>query len=171
ANQDNYLRINRGSGYDNQRIVNVVGARKTVEQADWKDDTDDEHKIQELEAHYMYMAQIQEVTPDAADNSGPIFDSEPLQKNLIDIMMSSMRQRWKLTCAKTKEDLMSKKMESEKSFNAYTRKINDLNYAISEMKKELFAHQETISILSHEKEAQLKFYKTREDKEIDKVIV
>nr|GEX16956.1 hypothetical protein [Tanacetum cinerariifolium] len=29
---------------------------------------------------YMYMAQIQEVTPDAADDSGPIFDTEPLQK-------------------------------------------------------------------------------------------
>nr|GFB23992.1 hypothetical protein [Tanacetum cinerariifolium] len=38
------------------------------------------------------------------------------------------------------------------------------------MKKELFAHQETISILSQAKEAQLKFYKTREDKELDKVI-
>nr|GEV56448.1 hypothetical protein [Tanacetum cinerariifolium] len=33
----------------------------------------------ELEAHYMYMAQIQEVSPDAAD-FGPIFGSEPLQK-------------------------------------------------------------------------------------------
>ncbi|GJZ58532.1 hypothetical protein Tco_0614026, partial [Tanacetum coccineum] len=44
------------------------------------DDTDDEPEDQELEAHYMYMAQIQEVTPDAADNSGPIFDAEPLQK-------------------------------------------------------------------------------------------
>nr|GFB60086.1 hypothetical protein [Tanacetum cinerariifolium] len=33
----------------------------------------------ELEAHYMYMAQLQEVSPDAAD-SGPIFDDEPLQK-------------------------------------------------------------------------------------------
>nr|GEW46176.1 hypothetical protein [Tanacetum cinerariifolium] len=38
------------------------------------------------------------------------------------------------------------------------------------MKKELFAHQETISIMSQEKEAQIKVYKTREDKEIDKVI-
>ncbi|GKB81461.1 hypothetical protein Tco_0948356 [Tanacetum coccineum] len=28
----------------------------------------------------MYMAQIQEVTPDAVENSGPIFDVEPLQK-------------------------------------------------------------------------------------------
>nr|GEY81472.1 retrovirus-related Pol polyprotein from transposon TNT 1-94 [Tanacetum cinerariifolium] len=33
----------------------------------------------ELEVHYMYMAQLQEVSQDAA-NSGPIFDDEPLQK-------------------------------------------------------------------------------------------
>ncbi|GKG29957.1 hypothetical protein Tco_0419855 [Tanacetum coccineum] len=33
-----------------------------------------------MEAHYLYMAQIQEVTPDVANNSGPIFDAEPLQK-------------------------------------------------------------------------------------------
>nr|GEZ44456.1 hypothetical protein [Tanacetum cinerariifolium] len=38
------------------------------------------------------------------------------------------------------------------------------------MKKELFAHQEIISIMSQQKEAHIKFYKTREDKEIDKVI-
>ncbi|GJR02819.1 retrovirus-related pol polyprotein from transposon TNT 1-94 [Tanacetum coccineum] len=111
ANQDNSPRINKGTGYDNQRAVNVVGARENVgtpivqkfgiqcynckeyghvsrecqkpkrvkdaayhkekmllckqeeagvqlntEQADWKDDTDDESKDQELEAHYMYMA-------------------------------------------------------------------------------------------------------------------
>ncbi|GKC74247.1 integrase, catalytic region, zinc finger, CCHC-type containing protein [Tanacetum coccineum] len=135
ANQDNYSRINRGTRYDNQRAVNVVGARKNVgtlvvqksgiqcynckeyghvskecqkpkrvkdaayhkekmllckqeeagvqlnaEQADWKDDTDDESDDQELEAHYMYIAQIQEVTPDPIDNSGPIFDVEPMHK-------------------------------------------------------------------------------------------
>nr|GEZ50329.1 hypothetical protein [Tanacetum cinerariifolium] len=79
ANQDNSPMINKGTGYDNQRIVNVDGARENVEQADWKDDTDDEPEDQELEAQYMYMAQIQEVTPDAADNSGPIFDTELLQ--------------------------------------------------------------------------------------------
>nr|GEW03289.1 retrovirus-related Pol polyprotein from transposon TNT 1-94 [Tanacetum cinerariifolium] len=44
------------------------------------DDTHDEHEDQELEAHYMYMAKIQEVTPDVAAISGPIFDAEPLQK-------------------------------------------------------------------------------------------
>ncbi|GKE59942.1 hypothetical protein Tco_1510309 [Tanacetum coccineum] len=78
-------------GSDNQRAVNVVGAKENVgtkdariqlsaEQVDWRDDTDDEPKDQELEAHYMYMAKIQEVIPDVADNSGPIFDDEPLQK-------------------------------------------------------------------------------------------
>ncbi|GJS37656.1 retrovirus-related pol polyprotein from transposon TNT 1-94 [Tanacetum coccineum] len=130
ANQDNSPRINRGTGYDNQRAVNVAGARENVgtpvvqksgiqcynckeyghvsrecqkpkrvkdaayhkekmllckqeeagvqlnaEQADWKDDTDDESEEQELEAHYMYMAQasIHEVTLDSFDNySGPI---------------------------------------------------------------------------------------------------
>ncbi|GJV12746.1 hypothetical protein Tco_1354287 [Tanacetum coccineum] len=51
-----------------------------AEQADWKDDTFDESDDQELEAHYMYMAQIQEVTPDPVDNSGPIFDDEPMHK-------------------------------------------------------------------------------------------
>ncbi|GJQ93927.1 hypothetical protein Tco_0005066 [Tanacetum coccineum] len=56
------------------------------------------------------------------------------------------------------------------SSNEYTRKINDLNQTISDMKKELVAHQETISIMSQEKEAQIKLYKTREDKELDKVI-
>nr|GEY33662.1 hypothetical protein [Tanacetum cinerariifolium] len=80
ANQDNSLRINRSAGYENQRIGNVVRARETVEQADWRDDTDDDElEDQELEAHYMYMAQLQQVSPDAAD-SGPIFDDEPLQK-------------------------------------------------------------------------------------------
>ncbi|GJU59980.1 reverse transcriptase domain-containing protein [Tanacetum coccineum] len=52
----------------------------SAKQADWRDDTNDELDDQELEAHYLYMAQIQEVNPDTADNSGPIFDAGPLQK-------------------------------------------------------------------------------------------
>nr|GFA25091.1 hypothetical protein [Tanacetum cinerariifolium] len=112
ANQNNSPRINKSTGYENQRIGNVDGARETrgnvknrkrvkdaayhmekmllckqkeagiqlnVEQVDWRDDTDDELEDQELEAHYMYMAKLQEVSPDAAD-SGPIFDAEPLEQ-------------------------------------------------------------------------------------------
>nr|GEZ40903.1 hypothetical protein [Tanacetum cinerariifolium] len=62
---DNSPKINRSTGYENQRTGNVDGAKETVED-------------QELEAHYMYMAQLQEVSLDAAD-SGPIFDAELLQ--------------------------------------------------------------------------------------------
>nr|GEW20671.1 retrovirus-related Pol polyprotein from transposon TNT 1-94 [Tanacetum cinerariifolium] len=292
ANQDNSPRINR-------------------EQADWRDDTDDELEDQELEAHYMYMAQLQEVSPDAVD-SGPIFNVEPVQKvstddhynvfaiesahpeqsesirdtypieqdehnviidsldmsydreqidqndddndlvnecellaSLIEKLkceiddsknrnklletsnkvivenlkgeiedfknqnksLESFNNRFKeannklsktnnllysdfknsqaelarrndveyvskveIDCAKARGDLMSYKMESQKSFNKYTQTINDLNQTISEMKKKLCAHQETISILSQQKEAQIKLYKTRKDKELDKVI-
>ncbi|GJZ87197.1 hypothetical protein Tco_0658807 [Tanacetum coccineum] len=304
ANQDNSPRINRGTGYENQRVVNVARARKNVgtqkpkrakdaayhkekmllckqeearvqlnaEQADWKDDTDDESDDQELEAHYMYMAHIQEVTPDVVDNSGPIFDAEPLHKvqnsndtynvfaienehpeqpeSVNDIyleeqerdLLASLIEKLKceiddskkrnkflessnqalvdklegeiedfktknkslessnnhfkeanselsktnqlmfkdlkklqaeldryhdvnyaskvaIDCAKAKGDLMSYKIESKKSSNEYTRKINDLNQTNSDMKKELFAHQETISIMSQEKEAQINFAK------------
>nr|GEV51987.1 hypothetical protein [Tanacetum cinerariifolium] len=313
ANQDNSLRINRGTGYEHQRIGNVASVRETVGttvQADWRDDTDDESEDQELEAHYMYMAQIQEVSSDAA-NSRPIFDSEPVQKVsnddhynvfaiesehpeqsksvhdtypieqdehnvIIDSLdmsydreqidqnddddlanerellaslikklkceiddrknhnkfletsnkvlveqlkgeiddfktqnksLESSNNRFKeannklletnklmytdlkkfkaeldrrndveyaskmqIDCAKAKGDLISYKMESQKSFNKYTQQINDLNQTISEMKKKLSAHQETISILSQAKEAQIKLYKTREDKELDKFI-
>nr|GEW15472.1 zf-CCHC domain-containing protein/UBN2 domain-containing protein [Tanacetum cinerariifolium] len=45
----------------------------------WKDIERLKHD-QELEAHYMYMEKIQEVYLEAADNSKPIFDTEPLEK-------------------------------------------------------------------------------------------
>nr|GEU53537.1 hypothetical protein [Tanacetum cinerariifolium] len=53
-----------------------AGIQLNTEQADWKDDTDDESDDQELEAHYIDMAKIQEVSPDAVDTR-PIFDKEP----------------------------------------------------------------------------------------------
>nr|GEU66010.1 hypothetical protein [Tanacetum cinerariifolium] len=217
-----------------------------VEQADWRDDIDDIPKDQELEAHYMYMTHIQEVTADADDNSGPIFDADPLKKVkiiMITIMclplkvnilkhddqddnhdlakerdlLASLIEKLKceiddnknhnkflkssnktlidklkdlkkfqaeldryldvnyasnveINCGKDKGDLVSYKRESQKSFNEYTQKIKDLNQMISKMKKELFAHQETIFIMSQEKKAQKKFHKTLEDKELEKVI-
>nr|GEV21604.1 hypothetical protein [Tanacetum cinerariifolium] len=101
------------------------------EQADWRDDTDDEPEDQELEAHYMYMAQIQEVTPDVADNSGPIFDTKPLQKNDDDDDLANEREL--------------------------------LASLIKKIKCEIDDSKNT-------KEAQIKLYKNREDKELDKVI-
>nr|GEV01778.1 hypothetical protein [Tanacetum cinerariifolium] len=75
TNQDNSPRINRNVGYESQRSGNVAGARETVE----------------LEAHYMYMAKTQEVSPDAVD-SGSIFDAEPEQKANTEVS-SDMKER------------------------------------------------------------------------------
>nr|GEY29728.1 hypothetical protein [Tanacetum cinerariifolium] len=183
-----------------------------AEQADWRDDTDDKSKDQELEAHYMYMAQIQDVSPDAAD-SRSIFDTEPVaqldqndddndldnERELLASLIEKLKceiddnknrnkfletskqeleirndaeyaSKVEIHCVKSRGDLISYKMESQKSFNKYTQTINDLNQTISKMKKKLSTYQETISILSQAKEAHIKLYKTREDKELDKVI-
>nr|GEU70529.1 hypothetical protein [Tanacetum cinerariifolium] len=73
-----YKNDDHSGQFRNQRTVNVAGARDKVgspaEQYDWVADTDEEVDEQELEAHYSYMAKIQEV-PTA--NSG--IDSEPLE--------------------------------------------------------------------------------------------
>nr|GEY03370.1 hypothetical protein [Tanacetum cinerariifolium] len=69
ANQDNSPRINRSAG-ECQKLKRAMDAAYQREKM---------LLYQELEAHYMYMAQLQEVSPDVAD-SGPIFDAEPLQK-------------------------------------------------------------------------------------------
>ncbi|GJS49147.1 hypothetical protein Tco_0599268 [Tanacetum coccineum] len=269
-------------------IIKIILQESTEELADWKDDTNDESDNQELEAHYMYMAHIQEVTPDVADISRPIFDAEQLQKvqndddnyNVFDDyreypeqtesvnepypdmcydraqddqddtdelaqerdLLASLIEKLKyeiddsknrnnfletsnkalvdklkgeikdfktknkslelsnnhfkeannelsktnqlmfkdlkkfqaeldryhgvnytskvaIDCAKAKGHLMSYKIESEKSSNEYTRKINDLNQTILNMKNELFEHQETISIISQEKRLRLSFTK------------
>ncbi|GJQ94665.1 hypothetical protein Tco_0005804 [Tanacetum coccineum] len=98
-----YKTDNQTGQFGNQRAVNVVGARETVggpvvqqsgiqcfnckefaekgvqlqaEQSDWLADTDEEIDEQELEAHYSYMAKIQEV-PNA--DSGT--DAEPLEQD------------------------------------------------------------------------------------------
>nr|GEY46703.1 hypothetical protein [Tanacetum cinerariifolium] len=68
-------------------------------------------------------------------------------------------------------DLKKSQAELERRNDVeFSSKINNLNQTILEMKKKLSAHQETISILSLAKEAQIKLYKTHEDKELDKVI-
>ncbi|GKB29118.1 hypothetical protein Tco_0868519 [Tanacetum coccineum] len=232
ANQDNSPRINRGTG--------------NMEQADWKDDTDDESDDQELRStlyvhgtgfNNEHPEQPESVTDAYLEEQGDtnitidsldmcydreqddqddtdelaqecdllaflikklnvkiddsknvkIFefikqgfscklkaagfkDLKKFQAELDKYHDVNYASKVAIDCAKAKGDLMSYKIKSKKSSNEYTRKINDLNQTISDMKKELFAHQETIYIMPQEKEAQIKSYKTRKDKELDKVI-
>ncbi|GKD10184.1 integrase, catalytic region, zinc finger, CCHC-type containing protein [Tanacetum coccineum] len=296
TNQDNSLRINRGTRYENQRVVNVAGARENVgtqvvqksriqcynckeyghvskecqkpkrakdaayhkekmllckqeeagvqlnaDQANWMDDTDDESNDQELKAYYMYMAQIQEVTPDAVDNSGPVFDVEPLHKvqnnndtynvfaienehpeqpeSVNDIyleeqgdtnitidsldmcydreqdehddtdeidqereLLASLIEKLKCEIDDSKNQANNELSKTNqlmfkdlKKFQAELDKYNDRYMRQSEIdcakaKGDLIALTHRPSIMSQAKEAQIKLYKTREDKELDKVI-
>ncbi|GJR12503.1 hypothetical protein Tco_0795155 [Tanacetum coccineum] len=90
-----YVNENQTRQFGNQRAVTFAGAKEIVgsqekmllykqaekgvllqaEQADWLEDTDEEFDKQELEAHYSFMAKIQEVLP--ADSGS---DIEPLEK-------------------------------------------------------------------------------------------
>ncbi|GKC96757.1 retrovirus-related pol polyprotein from transposon TNT 1-94, partial [Tanacetum coccineum] len=51
------------------------GVPLQAEQADWLEDTDEEIDEQELEAHYSYMAKIQEVSPEESNST-----SQPLEQ-------------------------------------------------------------------------------------------
>nr|GEZ52309.1 hypothetical protein [Tanacetum cinerariifolium] len=229
-----------------------AGIQLNAKQADWKDDTDDESDDQELEAHYMYMAKIQEVSPDAVDygpifgiepeqkvqnndhydvfaiecqhpeqsksvhetylieqdahnviiesvdmnydnavDYGPIFGTEPEQKVLIDKLKSEIKD------FKNKNNSLELSNNQFKKANNKLFEENDLMYAdfkksqaelkqrdsieyasemelecakVRQMKNKLSAHQDTISILTPQKDAQINLYKTREDKELEKVI-
>nr|GEX90285.1 hypothetical protein [Tanacetum cinerariifolium] len=278
ANQDNSLRINRGTGKGMSETKTgkgcslllckqeEAGFQLNAKQADWKDDTDDEPEDQELEAHYMYMAQIQEVTPDDADNSRPILipshckreqgdqdDDDDLANerdllaflikklkceiddnkktkvslvfkeemiadlryiNSLELEVDSLKSQLETQktqflneidrlsreyyyadhmnailgvyteldevtnlqcdyletlekCGCLEKELSKSKMMS-KSFEALQKHAINLELDLQQMKDKLSAHQETISILSQQKEAQIKLYKTREDKELEK---
>nr|GEV38951.1 hypothetical protein [Tanacetum cinerariifolium] len=181
ANQDNSPRINRSVGYENQRI----------EQPDWRDDTDDELEEQELEAHDMYMAQLQEVSPDAAD-SGPIFDAEPLQKvsnddhyNVFAIESEHPEQSESVHVTyPIEQDAHNVIIDSlDMSYDREEIDQNDddndlanerelLASLIEKLECEIDESKNRNKFLetSNKKKAQIKLYKTREDKELDKVI-
>nr|GFB06988.1 hypothetical protein [Tanacetum cinerariifolium] len=137
ANQDNSTRISRGTGYENQRIGNVAGARETVDPIE-----QDEHNviIDSLDMSY--------------DREQIDHDDDDDLANKRDLLASLIK---KLKC----------EIIDSKNCNKF---LETSNKVLLDKLKELFTHQETISIMSQQKEAQIRFHKTCEDKERDKVI-
>ncbi|GJU51865.1 retrovirus-related pol polyprotein from transposon TNT 1-94 [Tanacetum coccineum] len=200
ANQDNSLRINRGTGYDNQRAVNVVGARENVgtlvvqksgiqcynckEYGHVSRECQKPKRVKDAAYHKEEADFIQEVTLDPVDNSRPIFDDEPMHKvqnnndnynvfAMEDELLSNLNLKFRMERMIT-DDL---DLRNLKKFQAELDKCNDVNYAskveidCAKAKGDLmsFVHiQETISHNVTAKQAQIKLYKTREDKELDK---
>nr|GEU94522.1 retrovirus-related Pol polyprotein from transposon TNT 1-94 [Tanacetum cinerariifolium] len=69
-----YKNDDHSGQFRTQRMINVAAARENVgSKYDWLADTDEEVDEQKLEAHYSYMAKIQEVpTADSSTNSEPV---------------------------------------------------------------------------------------------------
>ncbi|GJW37849.1 hypothetical protein Tco_0060769 [Tanacetum coccineum] len=55
------------------------GIPLSAKQNEWLQDTDEEPDEQELDAHYIYMAKIQEVLHATDDNLGPTYDTDTLE--------------------------------------------------------------------------------------------
>ncbi|GKB47672.1 retrovirus-related pol polyprotein from transposon TNT 1-94 [Tanacetum coccineum] len=128
-----YKNDNQTRQFRNQRTVTVVGARETVgsqkgfpllaEQADWLEDTDEEIDEQELEAHYSYMAKIQEVP--TADSG---FNTEPLEKivQLILFIIDSGSTKHMMGNLKLLCNFVKKYMDLEVAFWKSTCFVRDL---------------------------------------------
>nr|GFB23429.1 hypothetical protein [Tanacetum cinerariifolium] len=175
-----------------ESINEKAGIQLNAEQADWKDDTNDESDEQELEAHYMYMAKLQQVSPDVVD-SGPIFDKEPEQK----VQNDDHYDVFAIECQHPEQsESVHKTYLIEKDAHNVIIESKDMNYDseqidqndedadlaeeqlkrrdsieyASKMELDCAKVRDTISVLKQQKDAQIKLYKSREDKEIKKVI-
>nr|GFB39752.1 hypothetical protein [Tanacetum cinerariifolium] len=136
----------------------------------------------------MYMAQLQQVSPDAAD-SRPIFDDEPLQKdtypieqdaqNVIIDSLDMTYDREEIDQNDDDNDLAKEQSSNNffKEANNRLSETNNLLYADYKKSKAELTRRNSKEYASQmelecaKKEAQIKLYKTREDKELDKVIV
>nr|GEX66979.1 hypothetical protein [Tanacetum cinerariifolium] len=124
-----------------------------------------EHPEQSKSVHDTYPIEQDEhnVIIDSLDMS---YDKDQIDQNDDDNHLTNERELIASLIVKLKCEI-----DDSKNRNKFLKTSNKvLVDKLKEMKKRLCVHQETISILSQAKEAQIKLYKTREDKELDKVI-
>nr|GFB36094.1 hypothetical protein [Tanacetum cinerariifolium] len=139
----------RNAGYEHQRLGNVAGARKTIGSTVVQKSRIQCYNCKE------YGNVAREYTHNVIIESVDMhYDSKQIDQNDKDADLA-------------KEQL--KRCDSIEY--ASEMELAELACAkVREMKNKLSAHQDTISILKQQKDAQIKLYKSREDKEIEKVI-
>nr|GEW14430.1 retrovirus-related Pol polyprotein from transposon TNT 1-94 [Tanacetum cinerariifolium] len=136
ANQDNSPRINRSTGYENQRIGNVAGARETVGSTVVQKSRIQCYNCKEFE----YVAR-------ECQKPKRVKDATYHREKMLLYKQEEARIQLNAEQADWRNDTDDDELEDQ----------------------ELKAHYMYMAQLQ-EKEAQTKLYKTREDKELDKVI-
>ncbi|GJV75419.1 retrovirus-related pol polyprotein from transposon TNT 1-94 [Tanacetum coccineum] len=194
ANHDNTLRINRGIGYDNQRTINVAGARENVDVANNSGpifDTEPLQNVQNDDDNYNVSANDREHPKQPESVNDTYFEEQgDTNINIDSLDMSTngetvdqddddlARERDllaslidKLKCeiddSKNSNNELSKTnqlmFKDLKKFQAELDRYHDVNY-VSNVEIDCAKAK-----VSQEKDAQNTFYKTHEDKEIEKV--
>nr|GFA18088.1 retrovirus-related Pol polyprotein from transposon TNT 1-94 [Tanacetum cinerariifolium] len=143
-----------------------------------------QHPEKSESVHKTYL--IEQDTQNVINESVDInYDSEQIDQNDEDADLVEERELLaslieKLKCEIDESKNRNKFLEtSNKKSQAELKRRDSIEYAsemelecakVREMKNKLSAHQDTISILTQQKESQIKLYKTREDKELEKFI-
>nr|GEZ46418.1 hypothetical protein [Tanacetum cinerariifolium] len=121
-----------------------AGIQLNAEQADWRDDTDDELEDQELEAHYMYMAQLQEI--DQNDDDVDLVHERQLLASLIEKLkceIDDSKNRNKFL--ETSNKILVEKLKGEiKDFKNKNKSLESSNNHFKEANNKL---SETNSLL------------------------
>nr|GEZ94977.1 hypothetical protein [Tanacetum cinerariifolium] len=157
-----------------------------------------QHPEQSESVHKTYLIEqnVHDVIIESVDMN---YDSEQIDQNDEDADLAKERELLASLIEKFKSEIedFKNKNKSLTEANNKLSKENDLLYTdfkkskaklkrqdsieyasemelecakVREMKNKLSAHQDTISILKQQKDAQIKIYKSRKDKEIEKVI-
>nr|GEX62062.1 hypothetical protein [Tanacetum cinerariifolium] len=192
ANQDNSPRISRGDGYDNQRIGNAAGAREAVGTTvvqkygikcyNCKEFRHVARKCQKLKWAKDAAYHKEKMLLYAADNSGPIFNSKPLQKVSND-------DSYNVFAIESEHPEQSKSVHDTYPIEQDEHNVIfdslDMSYDKEQFDQDddddLANERDFLTSLTEKlkckiddsknpKEAEIKFHKTREDKELDKVI-
>ncbi|GJY32937.1 retrovirus-related pol polyprotein from transposon TNT 1-94 [Tanacetum coccineum] len=113
------------------------GVQLQAKEADWLANMDEEVDEQELEAHYSFMAKIQEVLPAVSDNTAEPL--EELEKHSISLELDLQHCKEKLkndtVCKENASNVFRKEREQYHEIEDLKAQLKDKNIAIIELKK------------------------------------
>nr|GEX37102.1 hypothetical protein [Tanacetum cinerariifolium] len=121
ANQDNSLRINKGTGYDNQRVVNVARARENVDMCTSVEtvDQDDDDLANERD---LLPFLIEKLKCEIDDNKNHNKVLETSNKDLVDKLKGEIKD------FKTKNKILESSNNQFKEANNELLKTNELMF-------------------------------------------